>query len=180
MWNCFVKSSALGNTKKHIKKMHPELIPAKPCIQKELAKKQTKDKGVASMSMVKFMKPSLSQHKVDITRWLYLDGIPFNVLTSPEFQSIHEKHYENYTVLSQITSDNNVAHDYRRFVIACVEKLTRGIQRHHGEPFLHVMHDMVTLNYGNNYLGESASFMVSFDLYRSLILGQETKTHVHN
>ena len=103
--------------------MHPELIPAKPSIQQELAKKQAKYKGVASMSMVKFMKPSLSQHKVDITRWLYMDGIPFNVLTSPEFRSIHEKHYDNYTVLSRITFSYNVSHYYQCFVIACAEKI---------------------------------------------------------
>ena len=42
----------------------------------------------------------------------------------------------------------------------------RGIQQHHGEPFIHVMHDMVTLNDGGNYLGEYVSFMVDFDLYR--------------
>ena len=42
----------------------------------------------------------------------------------------------------------------------------RGIQQHHGEPFLHIMHDMVTLNDRNNYFGASVSFMVDFDLYR--------------
>ena len=41
-----------------------------------------------------------------------------------------------------------------------------GIQQHHGEPFIHVMHDMVTLNDEKNYLGASVSFMVDFDLYR--------------
>ena len=92
--------------------------------------------------------------------------IPFNVLTSPEFLDIHEKHYNNYTVLSLITFNNNVAHDYLRFVIVCAEKLTHGIQQHHGEPFLHVIHDMVTLNDGNNYLGAYVPFMVAFDLYR--------------
>ena len=78
------------------------------------------------MYMVKFMKPSLKQHKVDITRWLYLNGVPFNVSTSSEFRAIHENHYENYTVLSRITFNDNVAHEYRRFVIACAERLTRG------------------------------------------------------
>ena len=116
------------------------------------------------MSMVKFMKPLLKQHRVEITRWLYLNGIPFNVSTSPEFRVIHEKHYNNCTFLSRITFNVNVAHDYRRFVIDCVEKLTRRIQQHHGEPFIHVMHDIVTLNDGNNYLGASVSFMVDFDL----------------
>ena len=37
-----VKSSALDNLKNHIKKMHPELIPAEPFIQQEVAKKQAK------------------------------------------------------------------------------------------------------------------------------------------
>ena len=32
-WKNSVKSSALDNLKKHIKKMHTELIPAKPSIQ---------------------------------------------------------------------------------------------------------------------------------------------------
>ena len=91
----FVKSSALDNMKNHIKKMHPELIPAEPYIRQELAKKQAKDKGSASMSMVKFMKLSLKQHKVDITRWLCLNGIPFNVSNSSEFRSIQEKYYDN-------------------------------------------------------------------------------------
>ena len=77
-----MKSSVLDNLKKHIKKLHPELIPAKTSIQQEVAKKQSKDKGATPMSMVIFMKPSLNQHKVDITRWLYLNGIPFNVSTS--------------------------------------------------------------------------------------------------
>ena len=104
--------------------------------------------------MVKFTKLLLKQHKVDITRWLYLNGIPFNLLTSPEFRAIHEKHYDNYTDLSWITFNDNIAHCYRRFVIACAEKLTRGIQQHHSEPFIHVMPDMVTLNDGNNDLGE--------------------------
>ena len=76
--------------------------------------------------MVKFTKQSLKQHKVDITRWLYLNGIPFNVLTSPKFRAIHKKHYDNYTVLSWIAFNVNVAHDYQRFVIYCAEKLTRG------------------------------------------------------
>ena len=100
---------------------------------------------------------------MDITRWLYLNGIPFNVPTSPEFWAIHEKHYKNYTVLSRITINGNVTHDYRHFVIDCAEKLMLGIQQHHAEPFLHFMHDMVTLNDGNNYLGASVSFMVYFD-----------------
>ena len=117
------------------------------------------------MSMIKCMKASLNQHKVDITGWLYLSGIPFNISTSPEFWAIHEKHCNNYTVLSRVTFNYNVAHDYWRLVISCAEKLTRGIQQHHGEPFIHVMHDMVTLNDGNNYLGASMLFMVDFDLY---------------
>ena len=118
------------------------------------------------MYIVKFMKPSLKQHKVDINRLMYLNGIPFNVSTSFEVWAIHDKHYDNYTILSRIKFNKNVAHDYWRFVIACVEKLTRGIQQNHGEPFVHVMHDMVTLNDGNNYLGVSVSLMVDFDLYR--------------
>ena len=36
-WKKFVKSSALDNQKKHINKMHPELIPAEPSIQQEVA-----------------------------------------------------------------------------------------------------------------------------------------------
>ena len=104
------------------------------------------------MSMVNFMKPSLNQHKVDITRWLYLNGIPFNVLTSSEFRDIHEKYYDNYTVLSRITFNDNVARDNRRFVIACAGNLTCGIHKHHGEPFFHVMHDTMTLNDRENYL----------------------------
>ena len=118
------------------------------------------------MSMVNFMKPSLQQHKVDITRWLYLNGIPFNVLTSSEFWAIHDKYYDNYTILSRITFNDNVSHDYRRFFIAFAEKLTRGIHQYHSEPFLHVMHDMVTLNDRKNCFGESVSFVVDFDLYR--------------
>ena len=78
-WKKFVKSSALDNMKKHINKIHPELIPAKPYIQKELEKKQSKDKGSALMSMVKCITPLLKQHKVCITRWLYLNGPTFNV-----------------------------------------------------------------------------------------------------
>ena len=77
-----MKSSVLENLKKHIKKLHPGLVPAEPSIQQEVAKKKSKDKGTTPMSMVKFMKPSLKQHKLDITRWLYLNGIPFNVSTS--------------------------------------------------------------------------------------------------
>ena len=111
-WKKFVKSSALDNMKKHINKIHPELIPAEPSIRQEVEEKQAKDKGTASSSMVKFMKSSSKQHKVDITRWLYLNGIPFNVLTSPEFRTIHEKNYDNYTVLSWITFNDNVDHDY--------------------------------------------------------------------
>ena len=118
------------------------------------------------MSMVKFMKPLSKKHKVDITIWLYLNGIKFNVSTSPVFRSIHGKNYENYTVLSQITFNDKVAYDYRRFVIACAEKLTCGIQQHHGEPFLRVMHDIVTLNNRNNKFGVSVSFMMDFELYR--------------
>ena len=37
----------------------------------------------------------------------------------------------------------------------------RRIQQHHGETFLYVMNDMVTLN----YLGSLVSFMVDFYLY---------------
>ena len=88
----FVKSSALDNMKKHIKKIHPKLIPDEPSIQQEVSKKQSKDKGATSMSMVTFMKPSLKQHKVDINRWLYLNGIPFNVSTSSELRDIHENY----------------------------------------------------------------------------------------
>ena len=94
-WKSFVKSSALDNMKNHIKKMHPELIPDEPSIKREVEKKKATYKGSASMSMVKFMKPLLKKHTVDITRWLHLNGIPFNVLTSPEFQDIHENHYDN-------------------------------------------------------------------------------------
>ena len=152
MWKKFVMSSALDNPKKHIKKTHPELIPDETYIHQEIANKQAKDKGAASMSMVKFMKPLSKQHEVDITRWLYLNGIPFNVLPFPGFWAIHEKHCDNYTVPSGITFNDNVTLDYRCFVIACTEKLTSGIEKHHGEPFIHVMHDMVTLK---NYLGAS-------------------------
>ena len=88
-WKKFVNSIALENLMKHIKKIHPELIPAEPSIQQEVAKKQSKYKGATSMSMVNFMKPPLKQHKVDITRWLYLNGIPFNISTSSEFWAIH-------------------------------------------------------------------------------------------
>ena len=97
---------------------------------------------------------------------MYLNGIPFNVLTSPEFRAIHNNHYDNYTVLSRITFNNNIAHYYRCFVISCAEKSTRGIQQHHGKPFLYVINDTVTLNYGNDYLAASVSFMVDSDLYR--------------
>ena len=65
------------------------------------------------------MKLSSKKYKVDINRWFYLNGIPFNVLTSSEFRAIHDKYYYNYTVLSRITFNENVFHDYRRFVIAC-------------------------------------------------------------
>ena len=123
--------------------MYPEFIPAENSIQQKVAKKQSKDRGATSMSMVKFMKTLLKKHKLDIARWLYLNGIPFNVSTSSEFRAIHEKYYDKYTVLSHITFNYNVAHDYRRFFIACSGKLTRGIHQHHGEPFFHVMHDMV-------------------------------------
>ena len=146
--------------------MYPEFIPAEPSIQQEVANKQSKDRGATSMSMVKFMKTLLKKHKLDITRWLYLNGIPFNVSNSSEFWAIHEKYYDNYTVLSQITFNYNVAHDYRRFFIACSGKLTRGIHQHHSELFLLVMHYMVTLNNGKNYLGASVSFMVYFGFYR--------------
>ena len=64
------------------------------------------------MFIVKFMKPLLKQHNVDITRWLYLNGVPFNVLTSSEFWAIHEKYYDNYTILSWIKSNDNVSRDY--------------------------------------------------------------------
>ena len=93
-WKKFLKSNALDNTKKHIKKMHPELIPDEPSIQHESAKKKAKENGAVPMTMVKFMKPWLNQHKVDITRWLYPNGIPFNVFTSPEFRAIHEKNLQ--------------------------------------------------------------------------------------
>ena len=115
----FVKSIALENMKKHIKKMNSELIPDEPSIQQVVAKKQANYKGAASIYMVKFMKPSLKQHKVDITRWRYLNGIPFNVSTSTEFWSIQQKHYNNYAVLSWIKFNDNIAHDYRRFVNTC-------------------------------------------------------------
>ena len=36
-WKKFVKSSALDNLKKHIKKIYPGLIPSKPSIQQEVA-----------------------------------------------------------------------------------------------------------------------------------------------
>ena len=99
---------------------------------------------------------------MDITRWLYLNGIPFNVSTSSEFWAIQKKYYEKYTVLSRITFHDNVAHDYRRFVISCAETLMCGIHKHQGEPFLHVMYDMVKLNNGKNYFGASVSFIVDF------------------
>ena len=102
---------------------------------------------------------------MDITRSLYLNGILFNVSTSTEFQAIHENNYNNHTVLSQITFNGNVAHDHQRFVIACAEKLMRRIQQHNGDPFIHVMHDMVTLSDRKNYLGASVSSMLNFDWY---------------
>ena len=43
-WKKFMKSSALDNLKKHIKKLHLELIPAETSTQQEVAKKQSKDK----------------------------------------------------------------------------------------------------------------------------------------
>ena len=98
------------------------------------------------MSMVKFMKRSPNQHKVDITRRLYLNGVLFNVLTSTEFRAIQKKHYDNYIVLIRIKFNDNVTHDYQRFFIVCAEKPTRGIQQHHGEPFIHVMYAMLTLD----------------------------------
>ena len=70
---------------------------------------------------------------MDITRCLYLNVIPFNDLTYSEFQAIHEKCYDNYTVLSRITFNDNVAHEYQRFFLACAEKLMRRIHQHHGE-----------------------------------------------
>ena len=73
------------------------------------------------MLMVKFMKPLLKQYKVGITIRLYLNGILLNVSTSPEFWAIHKKHYDNYIALSQIKFNDNVAHDYQRFFIACAE-----------------------------------------------------------
>ena len=45
----FLKSSALENMKKHIKKIHSELIQDKPSIQQEIAKKQSKENGAAPM-----------------------------------------------------------------------------------------------------------------------------------
>ena len=92
--------------------MHPELIPAEPSITQRVAKKQAKYNYTASMYMVKFMKPLIKRHKVEITRWLYLNDVTFNVSTYPEFWAIHDNHYENYTDLSQITFNNKSAHDY--------------------------------------------------------------------
>ena len=46
-----MKNSALGNLKKHIKIMHPQLISAGPSIQQEAAKKQSKENGAASIVM---------------------------------------------------------------------------------------------------------------------------------
>ena len=112
------------------------------------------------------MKPSLKQHKVDIARWLYLNGITFNVSNSTTYRAIHKKHYDKYTVIGPIKFNNNIAHGYQWFIIACAEKLMRRIQQQHGETFIHVIHDTVMLNDGDNYLGASVSFMVDFDLYR--------------
>ena len=67
-----MKGSAFDNLKRHIEKMHPEVIPDEPSIKQEVTKKQAKYNGAASMSIVKFMKPSLKQHKVEITRRLYI------------------------------------------------------------------------------------------------------------
>ena len=83
------------------------------------------------MYMLKLMKTFWKQHKVDITRWLYLIGIPFNVSTSSEIRDIYEKHYDNYTVLIRIIFSDNVPYDYQRFVIDYAEKLKRGIQKNH-------------------------------------------------
>ena len=44
VWKKCVKSSAINNLKKHIKKMHPELIPAKPSVQQEVSKKNINEK----------------------------------------------------------------------------------------------------------------------------------------
>ena len=62
----FVKSSYLDNLKKHIKKIHPEFIPDKPYIEQGVANKQSKYNGAELISIVKFMKPVLKKHKVDI------------------------------------------------------------------------------------------------------------------
>ena len=107
-----MKSSTLENLNNHIKKIHHELIPDKPSIQREVKNKQAKDNDAATMSVIKLMKPSLNQNKVDITICLYLNDIPFNTSTSPTFRDIYEKHYDNYTYLSPYTFDNNLAHDY--------------------------------------------------------------------
>ena len=109
------------------------------------------------------MKQFLNKHKVNITRWLYLNGILWNVSTSPELQDIQEKHYNNYNELSRDTFNDNVAQGYWHFVISCAEKLMREIQQHHGVTFIHVMHGMVKLNYWKIPLGVSVSFMVDFD-----------------
>ena len=111
-WEMFVKSSALDNLKKHINKIHPGLMIEETSIQHEVSKKQSKYNGADSMSMVNFIKPSLKQHKVDITRWFYLDGIPFNISTSHAFWAIHKKHYDNYTALSRDKFNNKFAHYY--------------------------------------------------------------------
>ena len=67
------------------------------------------------MYMVKFMKLLLNQHKLEISRWLYLNGIPFYVSTYTAFWAIHDNHYNNYTALSWYAFNNNVAHDYQLF-----------------------------------------------------------------
>ena len=56
-WKKFVKSSALDNLTKRIKKSHSEIIPAEPSIKQKVDKKKAKYKDSASMSMVKCMKP---------------------------------------------------------------------------------------------------------------------------
>ena len=71
------------------------------------------------MSMVKSIKLLLKKHKVYITIWLYLNGIPFDVSNSPEFWATHENRYNSYTSLSRDTFYNNVAHYYWRFAIVC-------------------------------------------------------------
>ena len=43
-WKKFVKSNSLDNLKNHINIIHPEIIPANPSIQQEVAKKKLKTK----------------------------------------------------------------------------------------------------------------------------------------